>query len=262
MAMNRCCAVLLSLLAIGATTIAMPEGLRAETVGTAGAVRPAAAGTPPGGSARTLEVGSGIVSRERIETTTSGSVQVMFNDRSTLTVGPNSDLVIDEFVYDPNAAGGGRFATRLTKGALRFVGGEISHTAGATITTPVATLGIRGGAALVTHDAACESQQAGNATEGCTTIICTGGRCSVQSGSISRAIQLRVNQAVEIGNLGAVRFTVTSVNLGDVADGGGKGSAVAGKSGNNRISRFSAQTTIDQTIQEQVPEPAPPAPPQ
>jgi hypothetical protein len=102
-------------------------------------VKPSSTGTPPGGSARTLTVGTGIVERERIQTTGSGSLQVMFNDKSTLTVGPGSDLVIDQFVYNPGS-GGGRFATRLSKGALRFVGGEISHTAGATINTPVATL--------------------------------------------------------------------------------------------------------------------------
>jgi hypothetical protein len=249
---------LTALAAIGLALGIAPQAALADTVGTAAAVRPASTGTPPGGSVRTLEVGTGIVSRERIQTTGTGSLQLMFNDKSTLTVGPNSDLVIDEFVYNPGA-GGGRFATRLTKGALRFVGGEISHDAGATIVTPVATLGIRGGAAFVTHDAVCESQKAGAARSGCTRIVCTGGVCSVKSRVDARSIQLRVNQAIEIGNLGSVRFNAASVTLNDVAR-GGNGSVVAGKAA-NRAARFSAQQTIDQTIQEQAPEPAPPAPP-
>ncbi len=69
----------------------------AESVGAAAAVRPSSTGTPPGGSTRTLEVGTKIVSKERIRTTGSGSLQVMFNDKSTMTIGPNSDLVIDQF---------------------------------------------------------------------------------------------------------------------------------------------------------------------
>lgn len=256
MARNRWFLSRLACAALGLALWAVPHAALSDTVGTAAAVKPSSTGTPPGGSARTLSVGTGIVERERIQTTGSGSLQVMFNDKSTLTVGPGSDLVIDQFVYNPGA-GGGRFATRLTKGALRFVGGEISHTAGATINTPVATLGIRGGAAFVTHDASCSSKKAGNS--GCTRIVCTGGVCSVKSRVDSRSVQLRVNQAIEVGNLGAVRFDAASVTLNDVTK-GGSGRIVAGKE-SNRAAKFSAQQTIDQTIQEQAPEPAPPPPP-
>lgn len=249
---------LMTCVALGAVGLLIPHAGRADTVGTAAAVKPASTGTPPGGSARTLQVGTGIVSKERIETTGTGSLQIMFNDKSTLTIGPNSNLVIDDFVYNPNA-GSGKFAASLTKGALRFVGGQISHTAGATINTPVASLGIRGGAALITHDAACQSKKAGTSARGCTRIVCTGGVCSVRSRVDSRSVQLRVNQAIEVGSLGAVRFSVSSVNVNDVAK-GGKGSVVVNKQ-SNRSARFSAQSTVDQTIQEQIPEPPPPAPP-
>ena len=229
-------------------------------MGTAAAVRPTSTGTPPGGSARTLEIGTGIVSKERIQTSGAGSLQVMFNDKSTLTIGPNSNLVIDEFVYSPGA-GGGKFAASLTKGALRFVGGQISHTAGATINTPVASLGIRGGAALrharlglrgtrrraTTPRAAPRS----SAPAGCAT----SDRASTRGPS-----SCRVNQAVEVGSLGAVRFNVTSVTLNDVAK-GGKGSPSSSARRAGRPARFSAQSTVDQTILEQTPEPPPPAPP-
>ncbi|HWT31156.1 MAG TPA: FecR domain-containing protein, partial [Propylenella sp.] len=119
-----------------------------QTVGTTGAVNPSATGSPPGGGERVLEIGSDVVFRERIRTTGSGSLQVLFVDTTTLSIGPNSDLLIDEFVYNPNA-GTGSFAATLTRGSLRFVGGKISHTAGATINTPVATVGVRGGGAYI-----------------------------------------------------------------------------------------------------------------
>ena len=158
-----------------------PDNARSETVGAAAAVRPSSTGTPPGGGAKQLAVGTDIVSKERIRTTGTGSLQVMFNDKSTMTIGPNSDLVIGTFVYNPNA-GSGAFAANLTKGALRFVGGQISHKAGATINTPVATLVIRGGAAFVKHNSACQAKlKAGVGRKDCTTIVCTGGACLVRS---------------------------------------------------------------------------------
>ncbi len=58
--------------------------------------------------------------------------------------------MIDKFVYDP-ATGTGEMVTTLAKGALRFVGGQLSHQGAATVKTPVATIGIRGGTATIAH---------------------------------------------------------------------------------------------------------------
>ena len=132
--------------ALIASCLALPAA--AETVGRAAAVNPTSTGQPPGGTQRTLKLGSDVVHRERVVTTSSGSLQILFVDSTTINIGPNSDLVIDDFVYRP---GGGRMAATLTKGVLRFVGGQISHGEGASIRTPVATIGIRGGVASVRH---------------------------------------------------------------------------------------------------------------
>ena len=64
---------------------------------------------------------------EKIETSASGNVQVLFVDKTTLNIGPNSSLVIDRFVYDPKA-GTGQVALSLGKGVLRVVGGFATHT--------------------------------------------------------------------------------------------------------------------------------------
>ena len=121
-----------------------------QEVGTAAAVNPQSHGTPPGGEIRVLRLGAQIVHKERIQTTSSGSVQVLFADKTTLNVGPNSNLIIDTFVYDPTA-GTGEMAVSLTKGALRFVGGQLSHQGAATVNTPTATIGIRGGTATIAY---------------------------------------------------------------------------------------------------------------
>ena len=66
-------------------------------------------------------------------------------DGSTFTVGPNSNLVIDRFVYDPRKKTGELVAT-FSKGTMRFIGGKLSkNEGGVTVNTPSGALAIRGG---------------------------------------------------------------------------------------------------------------------
>lgn len=167
-------------------TVAAPAA-QAEVIGRTSAVNPAASGAPPGGSVKTLNVGENIVHKYRVTTTASGSVQLIFVDRSTFSIGPNSNLVIDEFVYDPKANVGKMSAT-LSKGVMRFVGGQASHTGGATISTPATTLGIRGGIVTVRHDG----------TEG-TRVVNHFGRITVQTASGTEVIR-RPGFAVSIAS--------------------------------------------------------------
>src|SRR5216683_2943660 len=53
-------------------------------------------------------------------------------------------LTIDKFVYDPTTQKG-ELAVNATKGVFRVIGGRISKTSAITVTTPSATMGIRGG---------------------------------------------------------------------------------------------------------------------
>ena len=122
----------------------------AQEVGTAASVNPLSQSAPPGGGTRVLRIGARIVYKERIQTNANGTVQLLFIDKTTINIGPNSNLVIDKFVYSP-ASGAGEMAASLIKGALRFVGGQVSHQGAATVNTPVATIGIRGGTATIAH---------------------------------------------------------------------------------------------------------------
>jgi hypothetical protein len=120
----------------------------AQQVGTATAVNPLSESTPPGATTVALNVGSRIVHKERIHTTPTGSVQLLFLDKSTLSIAPNTSILIDEYVYNPNS-GSGHMLASLTQGALRFVGGKLSHEGEAEIATPDAAIGIRGGTVTV-----------------------------------------------------------------------------------------------------------------
>jgi FecR-like protein len=122
----------------------------AQQIGTATAVNPVSESTPPGGSTDQLAVGARVMHNERIHTSPSGSGQLLFLDKSSLSVAPNTNLVIDQFVYDP-AANRGRMLTRLTAGTLQYIGGQLSHQGAVTISTPAVAVGIRGGTATITH---------------------------------------------------------------------------------------------------------------
>jgi hypothetical protein len=125
-----------------------------ERVGINSAVNPQATGTPPGGAARRLVIGQDVVFNEHITTTEGGQTQLLFVDESSMTVGPNSDLVIDQFVYDPRT-GTGKLAMTATRGLLRYVGGKLSKQDDAvTLRTATATLAVRGGAFIAQIDPA------------------------------------------------------------------------------------------------------------
>lgn len=133
---------LFSTIAVLALLLGAPA-LAETSVGVTAAVNPDATGTV-GSTVRTISLGDSVVFNQRIETGGTGLVQVLLADGTTFMVGPNSNLVIDSFVYDPNA-GTAQVTASFTKGVLRFIGGQTSKTeGGVTINTPVGTMGIRG----------------------------------------------------------------------------------------------------------------------
>ena len=124
----------------------------AQQVGTATAVNPETESTLPGGSPGKLAVGARVMRDERIHTSPSGSTQLLFLDKSTLSFAPNTNLLINEFVYDP-AANRGHMLTRLTQGTLQYIGGQLSHQGAVTINTPAVAVGVRGGTVTISHGA-------------------------------------------------------------------------------------------------------------
>ena len=117
-------------------------------IGVAAAVNPGVAGELQVGDRTLVVVGTNVFHNERVITDASGQTQVLFLDESALTIGPNSELVIDEFVYDPNAETG-KLAMSAAKGVFRLVGGKISKKTAVVLKTPTATIGIRGGIVLI-----------------------------------------------------------------------------------------------------------------
>src|SRR6266849_8523050 len=132
----------------GLVCSAVPGFAEPDSVGVTGAVNPQAVGQPPAGKIEQLAIGANVVRNEKISTFNKGQVQLIFSDQSTLTLGENSEIVIDEFVYDPNKQAGSMTAT-VTTGVLRYVGGKISKKNDVSFLTPSGVVTVRGGIALI-----------------------------------------------------------------------------------------------------------------
>lgn len=99
-------------------------------------------GTPAG---RRVASGEPIFMGDRIGTGAESGLQLMLLDETTLTIGPNAAVTVDEFVYDP-ARGSGKVGLTVTRGAFRFITGKVARNEpqNVEIRTPSGTLGIRG----------------------------------------------------------------------------------------------------------------------
>jgi hypothetical protein len=190
-----------------------------EDIGVTAATNPVATGEPPGQGVRELRIGLNVVRNERIRTTAVGSTQVIFVDRTSLTIGPNSDITIDQYVYNPG--GGGSLAVRIGRGVLRFIGGEISHSDQIRITTPTATLGIRGGMAIV--DASHKKTHVVN-LYGATTVTTPFNSVTLSSaGTYVETGGGRVSDVIAVPPALLARFQALLASKRDQTGGAGRG---------------------------------------
>jgi hypothetical protein len=112
-----------------------------DAIGKATSVKPQAEGIQSGAT-RTLSGGSEVYSKETVRTGRAGQADLQFQDNSNLSVGPDSNVRLDKFVYDPNKSAGS-VAVQATRGSFRFVTGSQSK-GSYQIKTPYGTLGVRG----------------------------------------------------------------------------------------------------------------------
>lgn len=94
------------------------------------------------GKTRSLNTGTDIFAREVVRTGDASTAQLLFLDETTLVVGPQSEVTLDRFVFNPNRQAGS-VVLNTTRGAFRFVSGS-QQPSSYQIKTPVATIGVRG----------------------------------------------------------------------------------------------------------------------
>jgi FecR protein len=122
--------------------VAACTGAQAATskIGVAAAVKNNVQGIL-GRTARALATGSNVFTNERIRTGEDSLAQILFLDKTTLMMGPRSELTLDKFVYSPR--GTGQVVLNAVQGAFRFVTGS-QNPRSYTVKTPVGSLGVRG----------------------------------------------------------------------------------------------------------------------
>ena len=97
-----------------------------------------------------LKKDENIYTGDTLKTGVDGSVGVTFRDNTILSLGPNSIVVIQEFLFAP-AQGKLSIVTRIIKGTAAYLSGVIAKLAPQSVRfeTPVATVGFRGTTVLV-----------------------------------------------------------------------------------------------------------------
>ena len=139
-------AIALAILSAFIVTAAAPPAT-ADLIGLVKRIKASAYGTPPGAERERKYLRFPVVQDERLETGSGAGMLVEFLDETTLTLGPDSDLVIDTFVYDPRANEGSAILS-MGVGIMHFVSGKARYAA-MQIKTPTAIIGIRGSDAVI-----------------------------------------------------------------------------------------------------------------
>ena len=127
--------------------VAVPMRGYADTDGTIGMVRNSSgsATVTRGGNVLPASAGTRLHVGDTLGTGADGSLGVILRDKSSLSIGPSSSLVLREFLFSPSE---GKFGllVRLSRGTMAYLSGLIGKLAPekARFETPTATIGIRG----------------------------------------------------------------------------------------------------------------------
>jgi len=94
---------------------------------------------------RQIASGDEIFLGDQVRSGMDSSMQILLLDETVFTIGPDAELVIDEFVYDP-VTNAGSMAARIVRGTFRFTTGLVGQEdpESVSIETSLGTIGIRG----------------------------------------------------------------------------------------------------------------------
>ena len=123
-----------------------PAALGADQAGVSAGVRgEVALLRPQVGVGRQVVSGESIFLQDAIQSGSRSGMQILLLDETVFTIGPDSELVVDEFVYDPKT-GAGKVSAQVTKGVFRFVTGRVAkqQPSDMNVKLPSGTIGVRG----------------------------------------------------------------------------------------------------------------------
>ncbi|MBL8672915.1 MAG: FecR domain-containing protein [Alphaproteobacteria bacterium] len=117
----------------------------AETAGQVEEIEGTAEAMRPGQQARRLAAGAPVYVGDVVRTGPDSSLGLKFLDDTEFDIGPQAELTIDAFVYQP-ARSVGDFAATVAVGAFRFVSGGVARLKddAMRVVVPIGTIGVRG----------------------------------------------------------------------------------------------------------------------
>lgn len=139
-----------------------------------------------------------IRSGDRLRTGARSSVELAFEDGMRMTLGPRTDLLIDEYFFESNRSRG-FFA--LARGSLRTVSGLLGRTDpdAFRLSTPTATLGVRG-TDFTTHQGICDADACDPQTAARLRVDVHEGRVVVDSRA--GRVEVPAGKSVELAHAG------------------------------------------------------------
>lgn len=146
-ALRRFLAALTILCAMAAPWVDAQAQTRADSVGSVSSVK-APATVTRGAGAQPLKVGDDIFQNDVLTTGIGGALGVTFDDETTFTLQANASITVNDFVYQ-KSGGGNKAAISVARGTVAFFASQVAKTGDMKITTPTATLGIRGTSGVI-----------------------------------------------------------------------------------------------------------------
>lgn len=97
------------------------------------------------GAVRSTKAGDSVFLNDEVATGSDATIGLTLNDGTTLSLGPDSRMTLDDFVYDPGHDQAG-MKVGILQGTLAYVSGRIAALAPqkVAVQTPTAVIGIRG----------------------------------------------------------------------------------------------------------------------
>ena len=143
-------------------------------------------------------IGFTLEEKDKISTTDNARVQLLFNDKTVISLGKNSTFNIEEYFYDIQKPTETKASFKMAHGILKTITGQIGkvNPNKFTLKTRSASIGIRGTTFFI--DSSSQTQDQSNPQE---RIVCSGGIIEVitpQGTQLVRAnqfITVRLNQA-------------------------------------------------------------------
>jgi hypothetical protein len=121
--------------------------LAKEEIGVASAVNKNTTDLTSEEERKLVQAGYKIIQNHTLETDSIGRAALLLIDGTSFSIGPNSSVTLDKFIYNPETAEGSLEVS--SRGLLRLVGGKVTKKRPALIRTNSATVGIRGGITIV-----------------------------------------------------------------------------------------------------------------